>query len=149
MAKNNNVCMEFTGFADLLKRFEDAEADMEKTVEQTLVETQKEIAKNTKKLMRKSNLPAKGKYSTGETSNRIIKDGEVTKNGALFSISTGFDMEKDGKLSITSAFLIYGTPKFKPVSGLKNAIMGNKVNKKYRELLQKNMDEALEKKFGG
>lgn len=73
-----------------------------------------------------SKLPAGGKYSTGDTKKSIDTDMSVDWEGMTGSIKVGFDFSKSGLKSI---FLMYGTPRMKPVSGLKNAIYGTKTQK--------------------
>lgn len=83
-------------------------------------------------------LPAGGKYSTGDTKKSIDKDMTTKWNGFIAETKVGFDMKKSG---LTSIFLMYGTPKMKPVTGLKNAIYGTKTQKEIAEL----QGEALAK----
>ena len=61
------------------------------------------------------------------------------------SVKVCFDFSKSG---LTSIFLMYGTPRMKPVSGLKNAIYGAKTQKELatiqEEALQKVIKEIME-----
>lgn len=83
-------------------------------------------------------LPAGGKYSTGDTKKSIDKDMSVEWSGMTGSIKVGFDFSKSG---LTSIFLMYGTPRMKPVSGLKNAVYGTKTQKELAAI----QEEALQK----
>lgn len=83
-------------------------------------------------------LPAGGKYSHGGTKESIDKDLNVEWEGMTGSIKVGFDFSKSGLKSI---FLMYGTPRMKPVSGLKAAIYGAKTQKELATI----QEEALQK----
>lgn len=83
-------------------------------------------------------LPAGGKYSTGDTKKSIDESLTVDWQGMTGEIKVGFDFKKSG---LTSIYLMYGTPKMKPVSGLKNAIYGTKTQKEIGAI----QEEALQK----
>lgn len=85
-----------------------------------------------------ANLPAGGIYSTGDTKKSIDKDMSVEWQGMTASIKVGFDFSKSG---LTSIFLMYGTPRMKPVSGLKSAVYGSKTQKELATI----QEEALQK----
>lgn len=76
-------------------------------------------------------LPAHGKYSTGRTENSIDKDNTVEWEGLKAAIKIGFNFKDSGLVSI---YLMYGTPRMKPVSGLKNAIYGAKTQKEVAKI---------------
>lgn len=83
-------------------------------------------------------LPAGGKYSIGNTKESIDRDMSVEWSGLTASIKVGFDFSKSG---VTSIFLMYGTPRMQPVSGLKNAVYGSKTQKELATI----QEEALQK----
>jgi len=83
-------------------------------------------------------LPAGGRYSTGNTKESIDRDMSVEWSGLTASIKVGFDFSKSG---VTSIFLMYGTPRMQPVSGLKNAVYGSKTQKELATI----QEEALQK----
>ena len=85
-----------------------------------------------------ANLPAGGKYSTGNTKESIDRDMSVEWSGMKASIKVGFDFSKSG---VTSIFLMYGTPRMQPVRGLKNAVYGSKTQKELATI----QEEALQK----
>lgn len=87
-------------------------------------------------------LPAGGKYSTGDTKKSIDDDMDVTWQGLTGEIKIGFDFNKSGLKSI---FLMYGTPRMKPVTGLKAAIYGNKTKKALAELQGEALAEEIRK----
>ena len=89
-----------------------------------------------------SKLPAKGKYSTGDTKRSIDKSMAVEWEGHTASIKVGFDFSKSGT---TSIFLMYGTPKMKPVSGLKSAIYGAKTKREIAEVQAEALNDVIKR----
>lgn len=88
------------------------------------------------------NLPAGGKYSTGDTQASLDKNMAATWEGNIATLPVGFDMSKSG---ITSILLIYGTPKMKPATGLHDALYGKKAQRKAREAQEAAMLTILER----
>lgn len=109
---------------------------MKKGTEEALKASKEYVNPLIEKAMTK--LPAGGKYATGKTKSSIDKDMTTEWSGFIGETKVGFDLKKSG---LTSIFLMYGTPKMKPVSGLKNAIYGTKTQKEIAEL----QGEALTK----
>lgn len=97
-----------------------------------------EINKTVEAAMSTSNLPAGGKYSTGETLKSLDKNMAVTWSGNIATLPLGFDMSKSG---ITHILLMHGTPKMRPVAGLADALTG----KKARSAAKKAQEEAMQK----
>ena len=60
-------------------------------------------------------------------------------------IPVGFEFEKSGMKSI---FLIYGTPRMKPVSGLKSAIYGSKTQKEVGAVQEEVLQRAIRELMG-
>lgn len=96
--------------------------------------------------MSSGNLPAQGKYSTGDTKESIDTDMSVEWEGMTGSIKVGFDFSKSGLKSI---FLMYGTPQHNPVAGLKASIYGGKTKKYVRELQAEELDKVIKRVMGG
>lgn len=89
-----------------------------------------------------ANLPASGRYSTGDTKRSIDKDMSVDWEGMTGTIKVGFDFKKSG---LTSIYLMYGTPKMSPVAGLKNAIYGTKTQKQIAKLQGEALDKVIKR----
>lgn len=111
---------------------------MKRGVEGALKASKQHVNPLIEKSMAKSNLPAKGKYSNDNTKESIDRDMSVEWSGLTASIKVGFDFSKSG---VTSIFLMYGTPRMQPVSGLKNAVYGSKTQKELATI----QEEALQK----
>lgn len=111
---------------------------MKKGVEKALKESKKHITPKIEQAI--THLPAGGKYSTGVTKKSIDTDTAVEWSGLTASIKVGFDFSESG---LTSIFLMYGTPRMRPVSGLKNAIYGAKNQKEIAEIQERVMWEII------
>lgn len=91
-------------------------------------------------------LPAGGKYSTGRTKESIDFDKTVDWQGYTAGIKVGFDFSKSG---LTSIFLMHGTPRMRPVAGLKDAIYGNKTQKKIAEIQEAELSRTIKQIMEG
>lgn len=110
-----------------------------------MAEAKKEINKQVTAAMQTSNLPAGGKYSTGDTLDSLDENLTATWNGDIASLPVGFDMSKSG---ITSILLMHGTPKMRPVAGLKDALYGKKGKAAARKAQEEAMQKVIER-LGG
>lgn len=111
---------------------------MKKGVEEALIESKKHVNPLIEQAMTK--LPAGGKYSTGDTKKSIDKELSVEWEGMTGVIKVGFDFSQSGPKSI---YLMYGTPRMKPVSGLKNAIYGAKTQKELATIQEEALQKAI------
>ena len=142
------IGLQFNGWEDYLAKLDElggANA-MKKGVEEALIESKKHVNPLIEKSMVISNLPAKGKYSFGDTKESIDKEMTVEWSGMTGEIKVGFDFSKSGLKSI---FLMYGTPKMKPVSGLKSAIYGSKTQKEIADIQEKILSNHIKKVMEG
>lgn len=147
----NRIGLQFDGWEDYIAKLDELGGSnaMKKGVEEALIESKKHINPLIEKSMAK--LPAGGKYSTGDTKESIDKENKVKWSGMTGEIKVGFDFSKSGPKSI---FLMYGTkvngtPRMKPVAGLKNAIYGTKTQKEIAEIQEKVLSEAIKKVMEG
>lgn len=142
------IGLQFDGweeYMDKLDRLGGSQA-MKKGVEEALTESKKHVNPLIEKAVEKNKLPAKGKYSYGDTKESIDKEMSVEWSGMTGSIKVGFDFSKSG---VKSIFLMYGTPKMKPVSGLKNAIYGANTQKEIAEIQEKVLSDHIKKVMEG
>lgn len=144
MAKNR-FGLQFEGFTEMLEKLRSLEADLKKVSEKALEESHDYVTPKIEKAVKKSKLPAKGKYSTGATAGNIVKDKKVEWTGQKGSIKIGFDLSHD----ITSIFLMYGTPRMKPVTGLKAAVYGSKTKRELNELQKEIFAKEIKRKMEG
>ena len=84
---------------------------------------------------------------TGTTKSTIDREKKIDWDGSVASVKTGFTISKGG---LPSIFLMYGTPKIKPDTNLKNAAKGEgihkqKINKLQQEVFNKVIQRIMEK----
>lgn len=142
----NKIGLQFNGWEDYMSKLDELGGTqvMKKGVEEALIESKKHVNPLIEKSMAK--LPAGGKYSSGNTKQSIDKDNKVEWEGMTGTIKVGFDFSKSG---VTSIFLMYGTPRMKPVSGLKGAIYGAKTQKEIAEIQEKVLSDVIKRVMEG
>jgi hypothetical protein len=139
--------LQFDGWEETITKLNNLAGDniTKKAVSEALTKSKEYVNEGIEKAVISGSLPAKGKFSTGDTKSSINRDSDVTWQGQTASIKVGFDFKKSGT---TSIFLMYGTPKMKPAKGLKNAIYGSKARKEIAEIqseiINKHIKEVME-----
>jgi hypothetical protein len=139
--------LQFDGWEESITKLNNLAGDnvTKKAVSEALTKSKEHVNEGIEKAVISGSLPAKGKFSTGDTKSSINRDSDVTWQGQTASIKVGFDFKKSGT---TSIFLMYGTPKMKPAKGLKNAIYGSKARKEIAEIqseiINKHIKEVME-----
>lgn len=138
----NKIGLVTEGFEDYMAKLDKlgGTALMKEGVESALKASKEYVNPLISQAMNK--LPAGGKYSTGDTKSSIDNDMSVEWEGMTGSIKVGFDFKKSGLKSI---FLMYGTPKMKPVPGLKGAIYGAKTKKAIAEIQAEALDKVIQR----
>lgn len=142
----NRIGLQFDGWENYMSNLDKLGGTdlMKKGVEKALVESKKHVNPLIEKAMTK--LPAKGKFSTGDTKESIDDEMSVEWQGMTGSINIGFDFKESGPKSI---FLMYGTPRMKPVSGLKSAIYGAKTKRETAEIQEKVLSDVIKEVMEG
>ena len=141
----NKIGLQVKGFEEYMAKLDKLGGSkaMKQGVESALKSSKEYVTPLIESAM--DNLPAMGKYSTGDTKESIDKGTDVEWNGMTASIKVGFDFKKSGLKSI---YLMYGTPKMPKVNGLYDAIYGSKTQKQIgkiqAETLAKVIDEYME-----
>lgn len=136
----NSVSMNFDGFDGLIDQLDKLAGDdgLKRAVSSGMKRAKAITDVDIKKAMSKSNLPAKGKYSTGKSLSAIRTQTEIKWNSDTAELEVGFNR----KISLTPVFLMYGSPRYAPVKGLKNALkfgqkQKNSVNEAVRKVVQR------------
>ena len=127
--------IDFRQFEDLAEELQEFGADLQTIFDRVMNEAGKEVQADTEKAMAESNLPAKGKYSTGTTKQSINLDPKVKWSGTVGSIGFGFDFDKPN----AGRWLISGTPRMQPDAALEKIYTSNK----YKSQLVKEMRDML------
>lgn len=142
----NKIGLQFDGWEETIAKL-DSLAGTQVTkdaVTNALVESKKYVNPLIEKSMNK--LPAGGRYSRGTTKRSIDKSMTVNWQGFTGSIKVGFDFSKSG---MTSIFLMHGTPRMKPVSGLKSAIYGSKTKKEIAQIQSEEINKVIKQVMEG
>ena len=122
--------LEIQGLSELLNRIQTLDGNIRETTEKALRETHSIVTQKVETAMAKGNLPAKGKYSHGDTLNALRRNADIEWHGSVAEVKVGFDINKGGLVSI---FLMYGTPRMSPAKGLYSAFYGNRTRKEVVE----------------
>ena len=137
--------IEFEGFKEILQQFRELEADIIPVTTKALEETHAYITPKIHEKMKPSNLPAKGKYSTGQSESQIIDEPFVEWDGYVGKVDIGFSLDE----TLTPIYLIYGTEKMNAVNGLKNTIYGKKTKEEISKIQEGIFTKELEKVMSG
>ena len=122
--------LEISGINELMQRIDKLGGDSKEIAEKALRETHRIVTEQAEAAMDKGNLPAKGKYSAGETLKSLIRTPNITWNGSVASVDVGFRISEN---DFTSILLIYGTPKTKKVQKLYNAFYSKRIKDEIRK----------------
>ena len=131
----NTLKLDTRGLTEYLKKLHEVGGNVQKAVDDALIQTAETIREDTEEALSSSNLPAGGKYSTGTTKESIVSDSQVTWEGFVASIPVGFDFSEPG----AGGFLITGTPRMQPDRKLNQMYKG----KRYMNNLQKDMIDVV------
>lgn len=108
--RKNSLNIDFSVFSDYAEQLDKMGADLQKIFTDVMEQEGETVAEDTKDAVQSAYLPAKGKYSSGDTEDSIIMHPKVHWSGTLGEIGLGFDKTKKG----AGGFLITGTPKMQP-----------------------------------
>jgi hypothetical protein len=103
-------------------------------VTDALLQVAETVRDDTVDAMAAINLPAQGKYSTGDTMRSIVEPA-VTWSGTVAETPVGFDFSKPG----AGGFLISGTPRMQPNPKLEEIY----TRKRYMNALQQDMQDVI------
>lgn len=141
MARRKLGRINYRQFEELAEELQSLGADLQQVMSRALEEAGKQVQAETEQAMAGSNLPAKGKYSTGATENSINLDPKVKWAGTSGSIGFGFDHDKPN----AGKWLITGTPRMQPDAALAKIYASTKYKndtvKHIREVLQEEINK--------
>ena len=144
----NKIGLQFDGWTELMSSLDELGGTdaMKKAVDGGLKQSKQFVNQQINSVMTKGNLPAGGKYSTGDTKGSLDTSISVEWENMTASIAVGFNLKESG---LTSIFLMYGTPSMQPVKGLKNAIYGAKTKKEIARLQEEAVNKVIQRYMGG
>lgn len=141
----NTLKLDLSGFKELMIKLDKLGGNLKEVTEDALTQAGETIGWDTFNAVESPNLPARGKYSQGETADSIVLEPKVEWSGATASIGVGFDYSKPG----AGGFLITGTPRIKPVSGLQQIYKRKKYMSDIQKDMQRVISDAIDEKMGG
>ena len=142
----NKIGLQVKGFEEYMAKLDQVGSSnaMRRGVESALKASKQHVNPKIEAAM--ANLPAEGRYSTGDTKKSIDKEMSVDWQGMTASVKVGFDFKKSG---MTSIYLMYGTPKMPPVAGLKAAIYGSKTQKEVAKVQAEALNKVIQRIMEG
>ena len=88
--------IETKGFAELAAKLDKITDNIESVICEALENAGEDVGNDTLKAVEDSNLPAKGKFSKGNTKETVILNPKASVNGLTVEIGMGFDKTKNG-----------------------------------------------------
>lgn len=141
----NMLSVDYSNFSDFAERLEKLNGDLQKIIGDSMEQAAETVQDDVRDAVASANLPAGGKYSTGETEASIIADPRVQWSGYLGEIGLGFDKTVPG----AGGFLITGTPKMAPDHELNSLFFSKKYAKKINDQITEELQDALDELGGG
>lgn len=144
----NTLRMDFSGFNELITKFDELNnGGIEEIVTKALQMAADRVTEDTFDALKKENLPAKGDYSFGDTVESVVAHPKVVSDGAVISVSVGFDYSKPG----AGGYLIKGSPRHRKAAKLNMVYTGkgymkNHVKKPMEDMIQAEIAKKMEGK---
>lgn len=139
MARKQMISIDFKNFSDYAEKIDKLGANLKSVFSKAMEEAAEKVQQDTIAAIQPVNLPAKGRYSTGDTLNSVIRYPKTKWEGSVGEIPIGFDKTKPG----AGGWLITGTPKMRPDYALEK-IYGTK---RYENELKKTIEKALQREI--
>lgn len=133
---------QFSGFGEVIRRLNQLEKNIKPIANAALMETQKIVTAKVEAATVKANYPRKGKYSHNDrTRKAIVETPIITWTETQGSVKVGYYVRK----SWESIFLLYGSPYYKPVQPMYEAIFGEQTEGEILAAQKEIFYNALEK----
>ena len=144
MAKRKQfISLEYGAFDSYIERLRAVEADVEKVVAGAMEKAAEKVQQDTIKALEKSHLPAKGKYSQGDTEESVVRDLKPTVTRQYVEVKLGFDKTRPG----AGGFLITGTPKMQPDRALAQIYGSRKYQTDITNQIKEDLDKAIKERM--
>ena len=141
----NTMQLDLKGFNELITKLDGLGGDIKKATQDALEKAGQKIGDDTATAVQRSNLPAGGKFSQGDTAKTVVENPKVEWSGDTASIGVGFDFSKRG----AGGFLIkgyyqnfHGTPRHMAPQPQLNAMY---TGKGYMKQIQNEMAKEVTK----
>lgn len=141
----NRIQLQLHGFDELVTMLDELHGDIKEVLTTAFEDAGEDIGVRTKEAMDDADLPAGGKYSSGETKKSVIINPKATWNGSTVEIGVGFDKLKNG----VGSLLITGTPRMRPNYALEKIFVGKRYMKELNEQIAETITDAIVEKMEG
>lgn len=101
----NLLKLETKGLEEYAERLDKLGGDLKATTDKALKQANLKVTNDTINAMARENLPAKGKYSTGETIDTIVVNPNVDWEGMIASVPVGFDFSNTEAVLFTKSLI--------------------------------------------
>jgi hypothetical protein len=144
-ARGGMLSIDFSAFADYAEKLDLLGANLQEVFGDAMDQAAETVQDDVKEATASANLPAKGKYSQGETMDSIIPNPRTIWHGSFGEIGLGFDKTQPG----AGGFLITGTPRMRPDFELEDIFARKKYARKIREQIADQLQDEIETIMGG
>lgn len=131
----NTLKLDISGLEEMLRKLDAMGGDVNSAVSEALETAGNQIRQDTQAALAPGNLPAGGRFSSGDTAAAVVTDTRARWEGTLAWIPVGFDFAKPG----AGGFLITGTPRMQP----DHALHAMYKQKRYMTKIQNDMQEVV------
>lgn len=143
--RKNSISIDFSNFSEYAEKLDELNADLKAVFEDAMEEAAETVEWDVVDAVANANMPAGGKYSTGETKDSIIRNAKVEWQGSVGEIPLGFDKTQAG----AGGWLITGTPKMNPNYALEDIFGRKTYQRKIVNQIQESLQDAINDKLGG
>lgn len=131
-------------FDDYISQLRKLDVNLKEVVADALEQAADDPTADTIDAMKNKYMPAKGKYSSGETKETVVKNPKVTFRNTIASIGIGFDRTKNG----VGTLLITGTPRMKPNRKLEQIYGRKKTVSQFQKTVAEVLRDAIAQELG-
>ncbi len=145
LSRKRMIAIDWSNFEEYADKLETIGADLKSVFSKAMQEAAEKVQQDTIEAIAKQNLPASGKYSSGDTKESVITDTRPKWEGSVAEVGLGFDKTKPG----AGGFLITGTPKMRPDYALERIFGTRRYESEIKKTIEKALQREIDKIMGG
>lgn len=146
MAKRKQmISIDFSNFAEYADKLDQLGASLKEVFSKAMEKAVEKVQADTIAALEFVNLPATGKYSSGDTKASVIANPLTRWEGSVGEIGLGFDKTKPG----AGGFLITGTPRMRPDYALERIYGTKRYENELRKQIEKSLQQEIDRIMGG
>ncbi len=143
LSRKQMLSLDTSAFDDYIERLRAIEADVGKVVADAMEKAAEKVQQDTLQAIQPGKLPAKGRYSQGDTAASVLRDVKPTVSSRYVEVNLGFDKTKSG----AGGFLITGTPKMAPDRALVSIYGSRKYQTDITNEIRQELDKAIKERL--